>query len=95
MGMTFYCGGRKWRCTDIGTRTVIAICASGVELVMGPSDPRPSCLTLNESEAEAAGWFKGPPYKIVETVFDEYDLPGCSLEIEEPPARSIEEALTM
>jgi hypothetical protein len=24
-GIEFKCGGRRWRCTDIGTRTVIAI----------------------------------------------------------------------
>lgn len=25
IGIEFECGGRRWRCTDIGTRTVIAI----------------------------------------------------------------------
>lgn len=25
IGVEFECGGRRWRCTDIGTRTVIAI----------------------------------------------------------------------
>ncbi|MFZ1830028.1 MAG: antitoxin VbhA family protein [Candidatus Competibacteraceae bacterium] len=25
IGFEFECGGRRWRCTDIGTRTVIAI----------------------------------------------------------------------
>ncbi len=22
-------------------------------------------------------WYNGPPYALLETVFDEYDLPGC------------------
>ncbi len=26
IGLEFECGDRRWRCTDIGTRTVIAIC---------------------------------------------------------------------
>ncbi|MCZ6873480.1 MAG: hypothetical protein O7G88_08105 [bacterium] len=26
LGMEFLCSGKRWRCTDIGTRTVIAIC---------------------------------------------------------------------
>jgi hypothetical protein len=25
IGETFWCGGGQWRCTDIGTRVVIAI----------------------------------------------------------------------
>jgi hypothetical protein len=25
IGMEFLCGGKRWRCTDIGRRTVIAI----------------------------------------------------------------------
>jgi hypothetical protein len=34
--------------------------------------------TLRQSEGEAGGWFKGPPYKVAESVFDEYDMEGCS-----------------
>jgi len=30
--------------------------------------------------AEADGWFNGPPYAVAESVFDEDDLPACSLE---------------
>ena len=26
IGATFWCGGKPWRCTDIGTRIVAAIC---------------------------------------------------------------------
>jgi hypothetical protein len=25
LGREFFCGGKRWRCTDIGTRTVVAI----------------------------------------------------------------------
>ena len=28
IGLEFMCGGRLWRCTDNGTRVVIAICLS-------------------------------------------------------------------
>ena len=34
IGMTFTCGERRWRCTDIGTRCVVAICVSYVDVVM-------------------------------------------------------------
>ena len=26
IGETFWCSGKAWRCTDIGTRVVVAIC---------------------------------------------------------------------
>lgn len=28
IGLEFICGGKRWRCTDVGTRTVAAICLS-------------------------------------------------------------------
>ena len=34
---------------------------------------------LARAEAEAEGWFTGPPYAVVESVFDEYDQEGCTL----------------
>lgn len=53
IGMEFLTAKGRWRVTDIGTRTVIAI----------KLDP------LN---------YNGPPYSIVESVFDEYDFGGCA-----------------
>jgi nitrogen-specific signal transduction histidine kinase len=44
----------RWRVTDIGTRTVIAI-------------------KLDQTERN----YNGPPYSIVERVFDEYAFGGC------------------
>jgi hypothetical protein len=77
IGGTFWCSGREWRCTDIGTRTVIAIRIDSVEV--GSTDPELR-RTLSRGEAEAEGWFKGPPYAVAEVVFDEDMLGGCSLE---------------
>ncbi len=57
IGSEFFCGGKKWRCTDLGTRVVIAICVSDYD-----KDPT---------------WLNGPPYAIVETVFDEDDQSNC------------------
>ena len=77
IGEPFWCGGQKWRCTDIGTRTIVAICLSRGEVVkdgvMGPEQHR----VLDEAESEAEGWFRGPPYAVAECVFDEYDIRGC------------------
>ncbi|MGP7983740.1 hypothetical protein [Rhodoblastus sp.] len=56
IGMEFLTATGRWRVTDIGTRTVIAI-------KLDQTDPRN---------------YNGPPYSIVENVFDEYDFGGCA-----------------
>jgi antitoxin ParD1/3/4 len=55
IGTEFLTATGRWRVTDVGTRTVIAI-------------------KLDESDARN---YNGPPYSIVEDVFDEYDFEGC------------------
>jgi hypothetical protein len=74
IGGTFRCGGRLWRCTDIGTRTIVAIRVDRVEVRGSPALHR----ILSGVEAEAAGWFRGPPYAVAESVFDENDIEGCA-----------------
>ena len=34
IGDTFWCGGHKWRCTDIGTRVIIAMRLDHIEVVI-------------------------------------------------------------
>ena len=67
-------GGRLWRCTDIGTRTIVAIRIDRVEVGGSPALGR----TLSGAEAEVEGWFRGPPYAGAESVFDEDDIEGCA-----------------
>lgn len=55
IGDEFTTATGTWRCTDIGTRTMIAI---------------------KISDYEAQSWFNGPPYAVVEHVFDEDALSG-------------------
>lgn len=74
IGMTFWCGGAKWRCTDVGTRTINAIRLDRVEATGGVED-----RVLSEEEATAQGWFNGPPYAVAESVFDEHEMSACSL----------------
>jgi hypothetical protein len=59
VGCEFRCGGKRWRCTDVGSRVITAVCLDD-----HPGDP---------------SWFNGPPYAVVESVFDEYDQPGCEV----------------
>jgi hypothetical protein len=68
--------GNRWRCTDIGRRTIVAIRLDPVELTVKEHGETRS-LRLTQAEAEPEGWFLGPPYKVAEYVFDEYDLEDC------------------
>lgn len=61
IGLEFYTAAGKWRCTDIGSRVIVAI-------QLDQDDP---C------------WYNGPPYAVLEWVFDEYDLGGCALDPQE------------
>jgi hypothetical protein len=76
IGGEFRCGGATWRTTDIGTRVIVAIRIDDGDgfaswRLSGP------CATMPWAEAEAAGWFNGPPYAVEEAVFDENDIAGC------------------
>ena len=84
IGRSFWCGRREWRCTDIGTRTIIAIRLDGNEIVTSSLEPAVgiSSRILNQAEAKGDGWFTGPPYALAESVFDEYDIHPCSFDSE-------------
>jgi hypothetical protein len=49
IGAEFRCGGRLWCCTDIGTRTIVAIRIDRVEVGGSPALRR----TLSGAEAKA------------------------------------------
>lgn len=76
IGEEFWCSGKQWRCTDIGTRVIVAIRLDRVEVEGTKPELR---RTLGRVEAEAEDWFRGPPYAGLEHVFDEDYIPGCSL----------------
>ena len=78
IGTEFWCGDRRWRCTDVGTRVIVATRIDGVD-VTTLRGGQLSHAFLKGAEAEREGWFKGPPYAVAELVFDEYDLEACSL----------------
>ena len=80
IGEEFWCGGRQWRCTDLGTRTIVAMRIDHVEVGSDVPEPR---RTLSRAEAEAEGWLNGPPYAVAESVFDEDDQEGCTPEPKE------------
>jgi hypothetical protein len=56
IGCEFITAAGRWRCTDVGKRTIAAI------RLDKDHDPR---------------WYNGPPYAVVECVFDEYGIEDC------------------
>ena len=79
IGIEFWCGEKRWRCTDVGSRVIIAMCLESHEVASHvPSDGCVSPRRLESHVTADASWLAGPPYAIVEHVFDEHDLPACS-----------------
>jgi len=79
IGLEFWSGGKKWRCTDVGTRVVVAISLEPHEVVEITS------VGGNEDRAEERryltndpSWHVGPPYPVLEHLFDEDDQETCS-----------------
>lgn len=83
IGLEFWCGGQRWRCTDIGSRVVVAICLEPHEIVSAEWNGDPPTRREERYVADDPSWFRGPPYAVMEHVFDEYSLPGCALTAEE------------
>lgn len=79
IGETFYFFEQKFRCTEIGSRTVLGIELTGYTDVFRFEDGREEVIGhITEEEAEKRGQFSGPPYGVCERVFDEVDLPACA-----------------
>ena len=72
IGVEFWCGGRRWRCTDVGTRVVVGISLEPHEVVTEVDGTLTNTMTDDES------WLNGPPYAVAEEVFDEYSINDCS-----------------
>jgi hypothetical protein len=77
----FWCGGKRWRCTDVGSRVIVAICLEPHEVVSSETDPdAPDQRRESRYISDDPSWFKGPPYAVVEEVFDEYSIEACALD---------------
>ena len=80
IGLEFWCGGNRWRCTDVGSRVVVAVSLEAHEVVSSERDPEdPTKRIERRYMTTDPVWFNGPPYGIVEHVFDENSIMGCSL----------------
>jgi len=76
IGGEFTCGGKRWRCTDVGTRVIAAICLEPREMVRSwtaAAEQRHERFMSNDPRD-----LHGPPYGVAEHVFGEYDFGGCA-----------------
>ena len=82
IGAEFWMSGKPYRCTDIGTRTVVAICTQLPLTIVTSVNGRVSHEKI-EAPLDAADWFSGPPYAVPEIVICSYDFPACHRQKEE------------
>lgn len=87
IGDHFTNGWRLFRCTDVGQRTIVGIAADHgtvVERRARADGGMDETRRTVDYRKEGVDWLNGPPYAVVEQVFDEYDQEG--LEIVADPA---------
>ena len=75
IGETFWTHGGAFRCTDIGTRVVVAVKLGPREI--GRAEKVDGELRITKRIDDDASWLNGPPYAVEEVVFDENELLGC------------------
>lgn len=69
IGREFWTETGRWRCTDVGTRTICAISLKPHEITTLHEDG-----SITSSVTDDPSWWNGPPYAVVEHVFDEDDF---------------------
>ena len=80
IGLEFWCGGKQWCCTDVGTRVIAAICLEPHEVVsVEVGKDAPDSRHEQRHITDDPSWFVGPPYAVTEEVFDENSIKACSL----------------
>ena len=75
VGCEFKCGGKTFRCTDVGTRVVTAICISEVwrTQTFANTFQQEQVRVMNPDPS----WLRGPPYSVTEHVFNESAIAEC------------------
>lgn len=74
--MEFFTAAGRWRCTDVGSRVIVAISLEAHEIVTQHTDTSGQRVETR-AMTDDPSWHAGPPYAIVEHVFDEYAIEDC------------------
>ena len=75
IGATFCTQHGAFRCTDIGTRVVVAVKLGSREV--SSAERVDGELRISKRIDHDPSWLAGPPYAVEEVVFDESELGGC------------------
>ena len=75
IGETFWTHSGAFRCTDIGTRVVVAVKLGPRAVSRGESVD--GDVRITKRIDDDSSWLNGPPYAVEEVVFDENELLGC------------------
>jgi len=75
IGETFWTHVGAFRCTDVGTRVVVAVKLGPREI--GRAEKVDGELRITKRIDDDPSWLNGPPYAVEEVVFDENELLGC------------------
>ena len=75
IGETFWTQAGAFRCTDIGTRVVVAVKLGAREV--SRTESVDGELRITNRIDDDPSWLNGPPYAVEEVVFDENELMGC------------------
>jgi hypothetical protein len=75
IGETFWTPAGAFRCTDIGTRVVVAVKLGPPEVSRAESVDGE--LRITKQIDHDASWLNGPPYNVEEVIFDANGLLGC------------------
>ncbi len=75
IGETFWTHAGAFRCTDIGTRVVVAVKLGPREIER--AERVDGALRITKRIDDDPSWLNGPPYAVDELVFDENEMLGC------------------
>ncbi len=75
IGETFWTHAGAFRCTDIGTRVMVAVKLGPREIARAESVDGE--LRITKRIDDDPSWLNGPPYAVDELVFDENEMLGC------------------
>ena len=73
IGQAFTPGHGLWRCTDVGTRRVVAIRIDSAEVVSVLGGRETASIVDPRRDPS---WLNGPPYALAETVFQDVGRPA-------------------
>ena len=77
IGTEFFTAAGRWRCTDVGTRVIVAISLEPREMMRQWTDAKGERMQETFISDDPRDLIE-PSYSVAESVFDEYDLDGCS-----------------